>query len=63
MSWRRRRSKQDETAYPLLEADQMYTDWILKFEHKIASEEMSQMIDQNFLKNQLGAGSNTELFN
>ena len=60
LSWRR--CKQDENAYLLLEADYMYTDWILKFERKIASEEKSQMIDSNFHKNQLDAGSNTELF-
>ena len=60
LSWRR--SKQDGTAYPLLEADRMYTDWILKFERKIASEGMSRMIDKDFHKNQLSAGSDTELF-
>ena len=61
LSWRR--GKQDENAYLLLKADCMYTDWILKFERKIASGEMSRMIDPNFHKNQLGAGSDTELFN
>ena len=40
----------------------MYTNWIIKFKRKIASEEMSQMIDKGFHKNQLDAGSNTELF-
>ena len=44
------------------EADCMYTDWILKFERKIVSEEMSSMINPNFHLNQLDAGSNTELF-
>ena len=36
LSWRR--SKQDENAYPVLETDQMFTAWILKFERKIHSE-------------------------
>ena len=60
MSWRQ--SKQDETAYPLLEADRMYTDLVVKFKCKIASEEMSRMIDKGLHKNQLDAGSDTELF-
>ena len=60
LSWRR--SKQDETTYPVLEANRMFTDWILKFERKIYSEEMYRMIDPNFHINQLDPGSNTELF-
>ena len=60
LSWRR--SKQDETAYPLLKAGRMYTNWIIKFKRKIASEKMSRMIDKGFHKNQLSAGSDTELF-
>ena len=60
MSWRQ--SKQDEIAYPLLEADRMYSDWIVKFRQKIASEEMSRMIDKGFHKNQLSTGYDTFLF-
>ena len=60
LSWRR--SKQDETAYPLLENDQMYTDWIVKIKRKLTSEEMSRMIDLNFHQNQLSTGSDTLLF-
>ena len=41
----------------------MYIDWILKFERKIASEEMSRMIDKGSHKNQLDAGSDTKSFN
>ena len=46
LSWRR--SKQDETSYPLLEADRIYTDWIVKFRRKAISKEMSRMIDPAF---------------
>ena len=60
LSWRR--SKQDETTYPLLETDRVYTDWIVKFRRKISSEEMSQMINKGFHKNQLSTGSDTLLF-
>ena len=49
LSWRW--SKQDETVYPLLENDRMYTDWIVKFKRKITSKEMFRMIDPNFHKN------------
>ena len=41
----------------------MYTDWIVKFERKIHSEEMNRMIDPLFHLNQLDASSDTELFN
>ena len=40
----------------------MFTDWILKFEYKIHSEEMYQMIDPNFHINQFDSGSDTDLF-
>ena len=61
LSWRR--SKQDENAYPVLETDQMFTDWIVKFERKIHSEEMYRMVDPFFHLNKLDPGSDTELFN
>ena len=57
----RRQGKQDENYYPLLEADRMYTNWILKFKCKIHIEEMYQMIDPNFHINQLDTDSDTEL--
>ena len=60
LSWRW--SKQDETAYQLLEADRVYTDWIVKFRQKIASEELSRMIDLGFHKNQLSTGADELLF-
>ena len=42
-AWLRwRQSKQNETKYPLLENDQMYTDWIVKIKRKFTSEEMSR---------------------
>ena len=60
LSWRQ--SKQNETAFPLLETDQVYTDWIVKFRRKIASEEMSRKIDKGFHENQLSTDSDTLLF-
>ena len=41
----------------------MSTDWILKFNCKIHSEGMYQMIDPLFHLNQLDPGSDTRLFN
>ena len=61
MSWRR--SKQDETVYPNLETDRMFTDWSVKFERKIQSEEMYRMIDPGFHMSQLDAGSDTDFSN
>ena len=60
LSWRR--SKQDETSYPVLENDRLYTDLIVKTKCKFTSEEMYRMIDPNFHKNQINAGSDTLLF-
>ena len=60
-SWRR--SKQDESIYPVLETDRMFTDWSVKFERKIHNEEMYRMIDPAFHLNQLVLSSDTGLFN
>ena len=60
LSWRR--SKQDESVYPVLASDRMFTDWSVKFERKIHSEEMYRMIDPAFHLNQLDPGSDTDLF-
>ena len=40
----------------------MYTDWIIKFRRKIASEDMSRMIDKGLHKNHLSTGSDTLQF-
>ena len=61
MSWRR--SRKDESVYPVLDSDQMFSEWSVKFERKIHSEEMFRMINPAFHLNQLDHGSDTELFN
>ena len=60
LSWRR--SKQDETSYPVLENDREYSDWIIKTKRWFTSEECFRMIDPNFYQNQVNAGSDTLLF-
>ena len=56
------KSKKDESIYPVLETDREFSDWSVKFERKVHSEEMFRMIDPSFHMNQLDTGSNTELF-
>ena len=60
LSWRR--SRKDIKEYPVLDSDRMFSKWSVKFEHKIHSEEMFQMVDPGFHTTSLDAGSNTELF-
>ena len=60
LSWRRSRKMMEE--YPVLENDQMFIDWSVKFEHKIHSEEMFRMIDPGFHIGSFDAGLETDLF-
>ena len=60
LSWQR--SRQDESIYPFLETNREFSDWSVKFERKIHSEEMFRMIDTNFHISSLDASSDTELF-
>ena len=46
LSWRR--SKQDETLYPILENDREYAEWVIKIKRRFVSEECERMIDPNF---------------
>ena len=60
LSWKR--SRKDEKEYPVLDSDQMFSEWSVKFEHKIHSEEIFRMIDPGFHTSSLDAGSDTDLF-
>ena len=59
-SWRR--SRKDKKEYPVLDNDQMFLEWSVKFESKIRSEEMFRMIDPNFHIGLLDSGLDTDLF-
>ena len=59
LSWRR--STKNEKGYPVLNNDREYISWKIKFERKIHSNEMYQMINSNFHKSSLHKGSDTEL--
>ena len=60
LSWRR--SKQDETFYPVLENDRGYTNWIIKTKRWFTSEEYFRMINPIFHKNQINPGLDILLF-
>ena len=60
LSWRR--STKNEKGYPVLNNDREYISWKVKFERKIHSDEIYQMIKPGFYISSLHTGFDTELY-
>lgn len=60
ISWRR--ARRDPTQYVIFEADEEYTDWIIKIIRQFKINNCNRMIDQSFMDNQVVVGLDSVFF-